>query len=204
MNSIPASWAELSTTEWPLAPCFGWIPPRSDTLVPSSSYSFLRSSPRQDWSSQVVDQLQDFLNRSRGTAISAIRNVTYRPRAATLAPILTSFSRKVVSDQCSFSLGVVHVFVAAEPSERGLAEEAGHAVLAILAGSGVDQPFTCRFGQTESVIQFPREKKPRIGSDLRAMEFQLKPTLEIKPQNLSFVFTHRVGHSFPFMQTITL
>ena len=64
MIGIPVRWTELSTTGWRLAPCFGWIPPRSDTLVPSSSYSFLRSSPRQDWSSQSVDQPQDVLEQT--------------------------------------------------------------------------------------------------------------------------------------------
>ena len=44
-------------------------------------------------------------NSRRGIATSAIWNVTYRPCRTTLAPILISFSRKVVSDQCSTSLG---------------------------------------------------------------------------------------------------
>jgi len=38
---------------------------------------------------------------SLGTATSAIWNTTYRECLTTLAPILISFSRKVVSDQCS-------------------------------------------------------------------------------------------------------
>ena len=46
-----------------------------------------------------------FASGSRGTATSAIWKVTYRPWATTLAPILTSFSRIVVSDQCSISFG---------------------------------------------------------------------------------------------------
>src|SRR3546814_7059059 len=46
-----------------------------------------------------------YRNRSRGTATSAIRRVTYRPGATTLAPIVTSLSRIVVSDQWSTSLG---------------------------------------------------------------------------------------------------
>ncbi len=48
-------------------------------------------------------------NRFRGTAISANWNVTYRPWRTTLAPILTSFSRSVVTDQCSTSFSKANV-----------------------------------------------------------------------------------------------
>ena len=50
-----------------------------------------------------------FRNRSFGTATSANWNVTYRPWRTTLAPILTSFSRSVVNDQCSTSFGKASV-----------------------------------------------------------------------------------------------
>ena len=39
-------------------------------------------------------------NRSRGTATSASWNVTYLACRTTFAPILISFSRSVVNDQC--------------------------------------------------------------------------------------------------------
>ncbi len=39
------------------------------------------------------------------TAIPAIWKVTYRPWLTTVAPILASFSRNVVSDPCSASFG---------------------------------------------------------------------------------------------------
>ena len=45
-------------------------------------------------------RLRIFRNRSLGTATSANWNVTYRPCRTTFAPILTSFSRSVVNDQC--------------------------------------------------------------------------------------------------------
>ncbi len=50
-----------------------------------------------------------FWNKLLGTATSANWNVTYRPWRTTLAPILTSFSRSVVSDQCSTSFGKASV-----------------------------------------------------------------------------------------------
>ncbi len=49
-----------------------------------------------------------FRNSSLGTATSASWKVTYRPWLTTLAPILTSFSRSVVNDQCSTSFGTAN------------------------------------------------------------------------------------------------
>jgi len=49
--------------------------------------------------------LKIFRNNALGTATSANLNVTYRRWRTTLAPIFTSFSRSVVSDQCSISYG---------------------------------------------------------------------------------------------------
>ena len=49
------------------------------------------------------------VNSFLGTATSASWNVTYRPWRTTLAPILTSLSRSVVSDQCSTLCGSANV-----------------------------------------------------------------------------------------------
>jgi len=46
-----------------------------------------------------------FRNSFLGTATSANWNVTYRPWRTILAPILISFSRNAVSDQCPTSVG---------------------------------------------------------------------------------------------------
>jgi len=54
-------------------------------------------------------RLRIFRNSSLGTATSANWNVTYRPCRTTFAPILTSFSRSVVNDQCSTSFGKASV-----------------------------------------------------------------------------------------------
>ncbi len=50
-----------------------------------------------------------FRNKSLATATSASWKVTYRPCLTTFAPILTSFYRGVVSDQCSTSFGKARV-----------------------------------------------------------------------------------------------
>ncbi len=54
-------------------------------------------------------RLRIFRNKFLGTATSANWKVTYRPSLTTLAPIPISFSRSVVSDQCSASSGSAHV-----------------------------------------------------------------------------------------------
>jgi hypothetical protein len=48
-------------------------------------------------------------NSSGGTATSAIRKIAYRPCATTFAPILTTFSRRLVSDHSATSLGNAEV-----------------------------------------------------------------------------------------------
>jgi len=79
------------------------------------------------------------------------------------------------------AVSVVHILVAAEPSERGLAEQAGHAVLAILAGPRIDQMFTGNLTQSKSVVEFPEGKEARVRGDLGTVKFQLQPTVEIEP-----------------------
>ena len=49
------------------------------------------------------------LNRSRGTATSAIWKTVYRAWAMTFGPILTTFSRSEVSDHVAISAGRARV-----------------------------------------------------------------------------------------------
>ena len=55
--------------------------------------------------------MSDSISRNicRDTATSAIWKVIQRPRLTIFAPILTSFSRSVVSDQCSNSYSNAYV-----------------------------------------------------------------------------------------------
>ncbi len=62
-------------------------------------------------------------NNRRGLAISASWNVTYRPCWTTLAPILVSFSRSVVSGQCSTSSGSANISCGSRADERGRRHE---------------------------------------------------------------------------------
>jgi hypothetical protein len=101
-------------------------------------------------------------------------------------------------------VGIVHVLVAAEPPERRLAKQSDHAVLAVLPGSRVHQMLPGQIGQPQGVVEFTDRQEPTVGSDLRAMEFQLQATVETDPQHPGFVCTHRVRHSIPSYPAITL
>ena len=88
------------------------------------------------------------------------------------------------------TVSIVHVFIAAKAPERGLAKQSGHPVPSVPPGSRVHKTLFGHLGQSESIIKFPVGQKPRIGSDLGTVEFQLQPTVEIQPQNPRFTFTH--------------
>ena len=79
------------------------------------------------------------------------------------------------------AVSIVHVFVAAEPSEDGLTEQPGHSVLTVLPGSRVDKALSGEIAHSERIVKFPEGQKTRIGGDLRTVEFQLQPTVEIQP-----------------------
>jgi hypothetical protein len=92
------------------------------------------------------------------------------------------------------TVGIIDVLLAAEPSEHGLTEQSGHPVLSVPSGSRVRKTFSSHLGQSEGIVKVPEWKKPRIGSDLRYVKFQLQPTVEIQPQCPRFPFTHRANH----------
>jgi hypothetical protein len=95
------------------------------------------------------------------------------------------------------AVGVVHVFIAAEPPECGLTEQTDHPVLPVLPGPWVNKTVSSYLGQSEGLVEFPERQKPRIERDLRSVEFQLQPTVEVQPQCPGFTFTHRVSHPQP-------
>jgi hypothetical protein len=64
------------------------------------------------------------------------------------------------------AVSIVHVFVAAEPSENGLTEQPGHSVLTVLPGSRVSEAFFRELGQSENLVEFPEGKETRVGRDL--------------------------------------
>jgi hypothetical protein len=53
------------------------------------------------------------------------------------------------------------------------------------------------WGNHEPFSKLPERHKPRIGCDLRTVELQLQPTVEVQPQSPGFTFTHQVSHPNP-------
>jgi hypothetical protein len=101
------------------------------------------------------------------------------------------------------TISVVHVVVAAEPAEDGLAEQSRHAMLAILAGTTVGEYIADRIDQSKGVVEFSIGKQTGVGCDPGTVEFELQSAVEIDPKTLPFRFTHRVRHDRPaqFMTT---
>ena len=77
-------------------------------------------------------------NISRDTATSAIWKMTYREWATTFAPILISFSRSVVNDQCATLRG--NARQQSPQSAQRPAEEAASCLLALGVGFHADTP----------------------------------------------------------------
>ncbi len=80
------------------------VPP-VDFTWPSISPGYARADLRR----RSSIRFRVFRNSSFGTANPANWKVTYRPWLTILAPILISFSRSVVRDQCSISFGKANV-----------------------------------------------------------------------------------------------
>ena len=79
-------------------------PGASSFLTASGSYTALPSTTGGGNANRSI-RLRIAANNLRVTATSANWNVTYFACRVTFAPILTSFSRRVVSDQCFTSWG---------------------------------------------------------------------------------------------------
>ena len=90
--------------------------------------------------------------------------------------------------------GIVHIVVAAEASENGLAELPDKTVATVLPTTGVRECVPGNLGQSDRIVQFPVRQQASVGSDLGTMELKLQATVKIKPQNPRFRFTHRVSH----------
>jgi hypothetical protein len=70
-------------------------------------------------------------------------------------------------------------------------------VASVPSGPWVNQAFPHGLGPSESVIKFPERQKLHIGNNLRFVEFQLQPMVEVQPQSPAFSFTHQVRHPNP-------
>jgi hypothetical protein len=94
-------------------------------------------------------------------------------------------------------VGVVHVLVAAQPSEHRLTQQTSQPMPTILASARVSQSIGARVGQSQGVVQLAIGKKTAIGRDRRAAKLKHQAAVEIEPQSAPIRFTRRVPHFCP-------
>jgi hypothetical protein len=83
-------------------------------------------------------------------------------------------------------------FVAGQPPEHRLPQQAGEPVPTVLARARVGQCFGTSVGQVERVIQLAISQQSGIGGDRRTAKSQQQTAVEIEPQRAVVRFTRRV------------
>ena len=73
----------------------------------------------------------------------------------------------------SKTVGVVHVFVAANTSKHRLAKLPRHVMPSVLAGTAVLENSPGNLGQAKGIVKFPVGEQPAIRGDLETMKSQL-------------------------------
>ena len=129
---------------------------------------------------------------------SAARNsVSKRPHLAGGSGLLCNSAtadnpahRRVTSQ----AVGVVHVLIATEAAEDGLAKQSCQRMPAVLAGARVIETIANHVGQPERVIEFAIGEQSGVGGDPGAMKLELQAAVEFKPQRLVLRF-HPPGPS---------
>lgn len=78
------------------------------------------------------------------------------------------------------TIDVVHVLIAAEATEDRLAKQSRHRVLAVLAGTRIDQLIASHVRQR--VIKLTVGEQSAIGGDPGTVELKLQAAVKIEPQ----------------------
>ena len=92
----------------------------------------------------------------------------------------------------SKTVGVVHVFVAANTSKHRLAKLPRHAMPSVLAGTAIVENISGGIGQAKSIIKLPIRQQPAVRGNLGTVKLQLQAAVEINPQRGLSAFTRRV------------
>ena len=94
-------------------------------------------------------------------------------------------------------VGIVHVFVAGQPPQHGLAQLSDQRVAAVLARSGAGETLSGDRCQPKRLIKFTKGEQTGVGRDLGAVELQLQAGIEGDPESGSFCVTRRSVHLQP-------
>ncbi len=95
------------------------------------------------------------------------------------------------------AVGIVHVLVAGQTAEHGLAELGHETVPTVHPGARVDQRIGGQRGQAERVVEFPECEQTGVGRDARAVELQPQAAVEIEAETHLLAFTRRIPHPPP-------
>jgi hypothetical protein len=101
-------------------------------------------------------------------------------------------------------LGVVHVFVACQAPEHGLAKLSDQRVAAVLARPGIRKDFSGQVCQAKCIIEIPEREQASIGRHSRPMEFQLQAAVKSESKMGLGRFTRWVLHASPPRTTAIL
>ena len=82
----------------------------------------------------------------------------------------------------SQAVGVVHVLIATEAAEDGLAKQSCQRMPAVLAGARVNETIANHVGQPERVIEFTIGEPSGVGGDPGTMKLKLQAAVEIEPE----------------------
>ena len=92
----------------------------------------------------------------------------------------------------SKTVGVVHVFVAANTSKHRLAKLPRHVMPSVLAGTAVLENSPGNLGQAKGIVKLPIRQQPAVRGNLGTVKLQLQAAIEINPQRGLSAFTCRV------------
>ena len=92
---------------------------------------------------------------------------------------------------------IVHILVACQAPEHGLAELSNQGVASVRAGAGVRQNVSSGLAQTKGIVEFAAGQQTTIGRDLGAVELQLQAGIERDPESGSVFFTRCTVHLQP-------
>ena len=92
---------------------------------------------------------------------------------------------------------IVHVLVACQPPEHGLAKLSHQRVAAILARPGIGQTLSGQVCQAEGIIEIPKRKQTSVGRHARTVELQLETVIKGDPESSIAFVTRCTVHVQP-------
>ncbi len=87
---------------------------------------------------------------------------------------------------------VVHIIISGQSPEDRLPQKPDHGMQTVVDASRISERTAGNIVQSRGLVQLPERQRATVGTDLRAMAFQLHPTVETEPDITRFACTLRV------------